>query len=223
MTDPSTWQHRPEIGGLIQGPGFSFTTLVAIDGDHLRVRRRTDSDEDETRIPLNLLRQVLDPFTIRVNNQPVSFRDLTAEERQIFPGGLPDTTRYVYLQHACKPGDDITYTGLDPSFQELWVRFPCDFADGNMRLGNLRLLRETPDPLTSLPNLADVLARLIRANHLREHHGEDTLGVLLKAGAARTFRPSKGPPYNAIERDNLDDPLVRLAALVDDRLSLLDR
>ena len=44
---------------LMDGPGFDFLGLVRIDDDKLVLRRRGDEDENETKVPLALVRELL--------------------------------------------------------------------------------------------------------------------------------------------------------------------
>jgi len=67
--------------------------------------------------------------------------------------------------------------------------------------------------------LIAIIARLIEFGQLRERHGEDTIGVLMKCGAFHEFGTAKGPPFSPVHRGGSsgdpDDPLVDLAAAVE--------
>lgn len=55
-------------------------------------------------------------------------------------------------------------------------------------------------------HLLGVLARVVRKNRLTELHGEDTLGVLMRAGA-----------FHALPDGGMDRFIAELASLIDDQ------
>lgn len=69
----------------------------------------------------------------------------------------------------------------------------------------IRAARQTPSTKGFSPaTLIRVLARVLQENRLRESHGEDTIGVLMKCGAFRD-----------VQSDEDDAALVRLARQID--------
>jgi hypothetical protein len=73
------------------------------------------------------------------------------------------------VRHGCKYGDDEDCPVESGKVQQ---SYPCESCTEDVKLH---------------PDLMNVLRNVINENCLREIHGEDTIGVLMKAGAFRWF------------------------------------
>jgi hypothetical protein len=62
----------------------------------------------------------------------------------------------------------------------------------------------------TVEQLVGVLARLIRDNRLREGHGEDTYGVLMKCGAFQVVAVNRGDAFIVELGNAVDAEIAKL-------------